>query len=447
MPYDEDTKVFDVARPSKAQPDSTSRPVIVGHRPQMSDPMVKEESKLPMPSASGTPIRVAMADEEPHDVLAHPAEPTSPSIEPETPKDFASHYEEAKEHEHHEEASHPEHQGYEQPSHEPAMPNAPMPEQKEEISEENTEASNFTSLNSLIPEAGEDPESHEESAGDMHHPHHDSDWNEAPPLPVTKGAGPKRRWPKVLGALLLLALIAAVTGFIAIDDGLVQSNVKLPFHIFNKQKFPGVAATNSPAPAAVNNPAPSPSSSVPSGFTAYKLTGTNVSFAYPTAWGAPTATSDSGFSKRGGSNKSDGTYAYLLNFATNKDVQLAFTSSKYLPTTRGTLYYDFLQWCTGTNDGKFYKQLMRFTSANGTDTPGTIACDQGPLADATKVDNVTIVQLNTKDQGSKPIGDLYTENLTDSDLTVLHVKDASMKNSVDIKQLLTTVKSSSSPTP
>jgi hypothetical protein len=81
---------------------------------------------------------------------------------------------------------------------------------------------------------------------------------------------------------------------------------------------------------------------------------------------------------------------------------------------------------------------------NAVDTPGTIACDQGPLTDATKIDNVSIVQLNTKDAAGKPLGDLYTENLTSNDLSVLHIKDAAMKSSTDIKQLLTTVKIASS---
>jgi hypothetical protein len=36
------TKVFDVSRPSRTGPDPTSRPVIVGHHPMMTDPMVNK---------------------------------------------------------------------------------------------------------------------------------------------------------------------------------------------------------------------------------------------------------------------------------------------------------------------------------------------------------------------------------------------------------------------
>src|SRR3954465_4952486 len=35
------TKVFDVSRPSQTGPDATSKPIIVGHHPMMSDPMVR----------------------------------------------------------------------------------------------------------------------------------------------------------------------------------------------------------------------------------------------------------------------------------------------------------------------------------------------------------------------------------------------------------------------
>ncbi len=44
-----DKKTMDVSRPGKAAPDSSSRPVIVTHRPMVQDPMVKDkdESKEP----------------------------------------------------------------------------------------------------------------------------------------------------------------------------------------------------------------------------------------------------------------------------------------------------------------------------------------------------------------------------------------------------------------
>jgi hypothetical protein len=40
----DETRVFDVTRPSHVSPPATSKPVIVGHQPGTSDPMVREES-------------------------------------------------------------------------------------------------------------------------------------------------------------------------------------------------------------------------------------------------------------------------------------------------------------------------------------------------------------------------------------------------------------------
>jgi hypothetical protein len=89
---------------------------------------------------------------------------------------------------------------------------------------------------------------------------------------------------------------------------------------------------------------------------------------------------------------------------------------------------------------------LHFTTENKIDSPSTVTCDVGPLADASKLDNQTIVQAGTKDASGKVIGDLYTENLTGTDLAVLRAKDATSKNSDNIKALLSTIKSSASST-
>jgi hypothetical protein len=418
----DDTKVFDVTKPGRTAPAPTSRPIIVGQNTTGVDTMVKETPQ-PEPVNEGTPstaIHVSMADEESENVMAQTTHPEMP---------------------------HEEHQEFA-----PVGATIPPHELDEAPQQpgENTAGSNFTPLTSLIPNPGskEDtgeygahhvdklPESHEGDPG----------WQETPPLPISRGAGPKRRLPKFLMWLLILALLVVIGGFLAIDAGLVKSDIDLPFHIFNKQKTS--KATSAPTPKTTQPVSPAPvQSSVPEGFTKYSVEGTGVSFAYPTAWGAPTTTKDPGFSKRGGTNKTDGTYAHIVDFATNKDIQIALTSSKYLPAARGALYYDFLQWCTGTNDAKLYKQTLHFTTENKVDTPSTLTCDQGPLSDAAKLDDTTIFQHQTKDAAGIVLGDLYTRNLTSNkDLPVLRVKDKAMKSADDIKKLLANAKTDSSAT-
>jgi hypothetical protein len=245
----------------------------------------------------------------------------------------------------------------------------------------------------------------------------------------------KRRRPMKLILLVLLVLLAGA--YLLVDSGAVKTSIDLPFHIFKQKTLAPAAQTSN---TSNSNQSQANTVAVPSGFTEYKLAGTTITFAAPIAWGTPTSSNDPGYSARGGTNKSDGTYAYLVDFATNKDVELVVTSSKYLPAKRDTLYYDFLQWCTGTNDGKIYESTLHFsTSADKIDTPTTTTCDQGPVA-ATKLDTATIVQPKVKSTDGKTIGDIYTRNLQSTDLPVLRVKDATSANADQIKQLLQTVK-------
>jgi hypothetical protein len=178
---------------------------------------------------------------------------------------------------------------------------------------------------------------------------------------------------------------------------------------------------------------------LPAGFKEYKLADTNITFAAPAAWGDPASTTDPGYAERGGTNQPTGNFAYLVNFAINKDIQIAVTSSKYLPAVRAPLYYDYLQWCTGSADSKIYQSILNFSTANKVDTPSTITCNQGPIT-ASPINSSTIVQLKATDAAAKVIGDVYTMNLKDPALVVFRVKDAAMSNGTDIKQLLGTVK-------
>jgi len=280
-----------------------------------------------------------------------------------------------------------------------------------------------------------------------------SDDNQPTPPPVDNAPVPEEPAPPIahvealhfepqhrgggLKWLILGLLVLLVAAYLAIDAGIIASGVKLPFHIFKQKNTPTPAATTTP-PASQSTQAPV--SNLPAGFKKYNLTNTDISFAAPSSWGSANSSSEDGYSSRSTSAKPDGTYAYLVTFSNNKDVQIAVTSGKFLPAARGALYYDFLQWCTGTSDGKIYKSVLNFTTANGVSTPSTISCDQGPLLDATKLSDNSIVQLKTKDASGAVIGDLYTKNLSETSLPVFRVKDAAMTNGDNIKLMLPTVK-------
>jgi hypothetical protein len=245
------------------------------------------------------------------------------------------------------------------------------------------------------------------------------------------------KWLKfsIIGIVVLL-----IAAYLAIDSGAIGSGINLPFHVF-KQK----SANPAPAAGTTNKQSVSSTPAVPAGFKEYKLAGTSLTFAAPAAWGDPTSDSEAGYSKRGTNIQPDGTYAYIVDFATNKNVEIAVTSDKFLPPVRAVFYYDFLQWCTGTNDEKFYQSVLRFTTANKVDTPTTITCDQGPLANAQKLDSKTLLQTKVPDAAGKVLGDIYTKNLTNAALPVIRIKDTSMTNGPGIKQLLGTVQITAAP--
>jgi hypothetical protein len=233
---------------------------------------------------------------------------------------------------------------------------------------------------------------------------------------------------------LLVILIVAAAAYLLVGSGVLGNNLRLP--PFKKKVVVVVTPPSSQSQTA--------QTSLPAGFSKYKLSGTNITFAAPTAWGTPSSTNQQGYSTRGTTNQPGGTYAYLVDFPSNKDIQIAVTSAKYLPPARGAQYYDFLQWCTGSADNKFYFATLKYSTAtdkNQTQTPTTVTCDQGPLTAVTQVDTSTIIQTALKDISGKTVGDVYTKNLSSSDLPVFRVKDAAMTNSVNVKLVLKTVQS------
>lgn len=232
-------------------------------------------------------------------------------------------------------------------------------------------------------------------------------------------------WP-----LFVLLLVSSLL-YAAVDSGVINTNINLPYHFFNQ-----TAAPDQPTIAAAKK---ADTTTIPADFKAYELKQAGLSFYYPTIWGDPAAVNDPGFSKRGDDNKSTGTYAYIINFNSNKNVQAVITSSKFLPTQRTPLYYDYLKWCVGSSDAKFYKSVLKYTSDKGVDSPTTITCDNGPLGEVSDRSTGLLIQTKTKNPDGTLLGDLYTKNLDDPVWAVLRVRDISGADALTIKQMLGTV--------
>lgn len=372
--------VFDINKPHTYGVSPSARPVIVGHQPTMPDPMVTPQ-EAPKPSAS----KISVVFDEPANHSADmDGEPQlSPPFKPDDDSDSSA-------------------------QRAPYMP-----------------VSDLTGITQTNSRAKEEIISDQQVTTDPK----PSVFGSSNHSPVNNSGQPKKSksrskvWPLLLVGLVLLAGIYA-----AIDKGLILKSVNLPVHIFKKTT------------TVTTSPAVTPQATIPSGFTGTKLVEAGLTFAFPTAWGAPTAATDLGFTSRSSGAKADVNYAFLLAFPNNKDVQVTITSGKYLPPARSTQYFDFLGWCVGSADAKYYAGVLRFsTDANKTDTPTTVTCDQGPLNNVVKLASDTIVQTNIKNADGSLVGDVYTKNLKNNDYVVARVKDATMKNGDLIQAMLGTI--------
>jgi hypothetical protein len=236
---------------------------------------------------------------------------------------------------------------------------------------------------------------------------------------VIKGGG-KLKW-------LALGILAVVAGlYLAFDAGLFGSSINMPFHVFSQEdKTPTTSNTQSVV--------------TPVGYKRVTIADSDTSVAYPTDWGEPTVATEDGYAERGAKNKTSGHYLYVMSFKKNTDVELSLVTSKLLPPIRKLTYYDYLQWCLGTNDGQFYQGILTFSNNGKVDQPATVVCNQGPMIGVTKINESTIVQLAAKDTAGKTAGDVYVKNLTNKTFPVVRVKDKSMKYQDQIKKILDSV--------
>lgn len=386
--------VFDINKPNTYGAAPSGRPVIVGHRPTMPDPMVTAQ-----PSAAGSKIKVKI-DEPPEPPAVMQGEPQlSPPFKPDgglAASDDGS-----------------------------AAQQAPYMAVSDLTGITQDQASRFvknTKASEISDEQVDTTNPKPSVFGSSNHGL------------VNDGGPSKRRKPRAKSWLLPLLILFVLSGaYLAIDKGLILSSINLPVHIFKKT----VPAATTPQSAN-----PSTQVTVPSGFTSTKLVEAKLTFAYPTVWGAPTAATDQGFSKRTKDGKADTPHAYVITFPNNKDVELTVTSSKILSprAVAQYVYYDFLGWCVGTVDSNYYAAALNFVTENNIDTPSTVACNIGPLSSVTKLDNDTIVQANIKNADGKTlVGDIYTKNLTNTNFMAAHVRDATMKNAELIKTMLGTI--------
>ncbi|MDB5161389.1 MAG: hypothetical protein JWO96_769 [Candidatus Saccharibacteria bacterium] len=181
------SKVMDVSPP---RPSQTSRPIIVGHRPMMSDPMM---TRPPIPQA---PVNAAPAQVESHQAKTIPVShngQTAPTVQvPPTP-------------------AAPPPPSVQTPAEIPAAPQTALAAEFEPAAMPPADVVNAA----LSPAPAPAGPLHLQSLPVSH-------------APVT-GQG---RLRVLMGWLFILLALGAVGAYLAIDAGLIGSSINLPFHIF-----------------------------------------------------------------------------------------------------------------------------------------------------------------------------------------------------------------------
>ena len=233
---DDFSKVFDVSKPSHTAPGSTSRPIIVGHRPTMPDPMMRPPNAVPATKAAVEP-----AASQPQSAIVPP--PKHPMTGPPPPKDqpvaINMHHETKI-------VSVSDNIRSEIAAAEPHLPSLP----EAEVSAPNPEAQN--NIVSTSPQTVDMPPASFISTSTV------PGGNIVPPPPATVSAAPApapvapevhhqslpmgqepaagaRRVRHFALWLFIVLFLAAFAGYLAIDAGFINTSVKLPFHIFDRQ--------------------------------------------------------------------------------------------------------------------------------------------------------------------------------------------------------------------
>ncbi len=326
-----DKKVFDVSKPKDVKAAATSKPVI-SHRPILKDPMVSkkvnvasddDEDTKTKPAANGilTPAgrkRIAPSAETVEHIGKRTNEATATSIaiksampadEPEPP---SPQFEEAPAEEpdalpikdlndapaEEPAALEPGTTPAEEPAAEPesAEPESPEPDEKPEPAEETLEpeedkaadvpdnSPGNAAVNSVL---GNAQDSNNAEAALAEREAKIQELAESNKYKVEIGAARKHKGSggKIGWIILILLLLGLAGAYAAVDDGLIKTNITLPYHFFKQKQ----AASQNSTPTVVTKKTVTtvPTSALPAGWATYENKDLGFMFNYLKKWGTP----------------------------------------------------------------------------------------------------------------------------------------------------------------
>lgn len=220
MDHRNSPKFFDINDPSRISPSANGRPVIVGHRPMMADPMMRPvmpvESSEEVPAQAPAPTvhttKVIEVSSEVRQELANKGPAAAPEVMPPQPMVQPDNL------------AAPAINTQSSPAvAQTADPNNLSGKAPQTGTPDETAAANNPATPINVPET-----SHPAVAPQP-------DLSHMPHVPVSHKPPSAGKMKHLVIWAVVIIILGGFTAFLAIDAGLVSSSVKLPFHIFARQ--------------------------------------------------------------------------------------------------------------------------------------------------------------------------------------------------------------------
>lgn len=221
----ENKKVFDVTKPGKSTPSASARPVIIGHKPMIQDPMVAVQ-KDPTPTAPPIPEKDQELSEAEDATEPKAKKTTAVVIEP--PKDLTLENEDTTV-EKDEQEPKPVDEPVEQETpaeNKPSVEDEPKEEPDEETTNDTDEMNGVGAVADQVVKKKEQEELDQAEKAKQEAVEkliQEKTYN----LPIGEKRR-KRRWTGLIIFLFLLLVLAA-TAYLLVDAGVIQTDITLPY--------------------------------------------------------------------------------------------------------------------------------------------------------------------------------------------------------------------------
>lgn len=260
MAKDDKKAVFDVSKPGSTPPDSSSKPIIVSHKPMIKDPMMQEEA--------------AVSEVEETEKISSTPKDTGKVIEP-LSKDSDDNKEE------------PKKESEEKPPEEPSDDKTSDDKEKDEVDPKSGDSADSAVVDAVLSQAEQKGKKSKEAEALAEREAANNKLIESKKYFVKIKQPKRRRNKRMLLTLIFVILLGLVGVGLAADAELIDINV--PFDFIKKsaptveQTAPVTESTDKETDGSANEVADQ--YVIPDGYVVYENKDLGFKFTYPKEWG------------------------------------------------------------------------------------------------------------------------------------------------------------------